>query len=166
MPVDVLTRSPYLCPVNRPAIGAEWLEGGQMDVLYLIGRIIFAALFLGSSVAHLTDKGGMAGYAESRGVRPGRPMVLVSGLQILAGGLLVLLGIWTDVGAILLALFTLLTSVLIHSFWREKEPMNRMQEMIQFQKDMALCGASLILLFLAWTVDDLPFTITGPLFDL
>ena len=30
-----------------------------MDVLYLIGRIIFAALFLGSSVAHLTDKGGM-----------------------------------------------------------------------------------------------------------
>ena len=79
-----------------------------MDVLYLIGRIIFAALFLGSSVAHLTDKGGMAGYAESRGVRPGRPMVLLSGLQILAGGLLVLLGIWTDVGAILLAVFTFL----------------------------------------------------------
>jgi putative oxidoreductase len=137
-----------------------------MDVLYLIGRILFVAVFLGSSVAHLTDKGNMAGYAESRGVRPGRPMVLVSGLQILAGGLLVLLGIWTDVGAILLALFTLSTSVLMHNFWREKEPMNRMQEMIQFQKDLALCGASLILLFLAWTVDDLPFTITGPLFNL
>jgi hypothetical protein len=54
----------------------------------------------------------------------------------------------------------------MHNFWREKEPMNRMQEMIQFQKDLALCGASLILLYLAWTVDDLPFTITGPLFNL
>ena len=137
-----------------------------MDVLYLIGRILFVAVFLTSSFAHVTDKGNMAGYAESRGVRPGRPMVLVSGLQILAGGLLVLLGIWTDVGAILLALFTLLTSVLMHNFWREKEPMVRMQETIQFQKDMALCGASLVLLYLAWTVEDLPFTITGPLFNL
>jgi putative oxidoreductase len=136
-----------------------------MDVLYLIGRIIFAALFLGSSVAHLTDKGGMAGYAESRGLRSARPMVLLSGLQILAGGLLVLLGIWTDVGAILLALFTLSTAVLIHSFWRDKEPMMRMNEMVQFQKDIALTGASLILLYLAWTVEDLPFTITGSLFN-
>jgi putative oxidoreductase len=137
-----------------------------MDILYLIGRILFVAVFLGSSVFHLTDKGTMAGYAESRGVRPGRPMVLLSGLQILAGGLLVLLGIWTDVGAILLALFTLLTSVLIHNFWREHEQMARMNETVQFQKDMALCGAALILLYLAWTVEDLPFTITGPLFNL
>jgi putative oxidoreductase len=137
-----------------------------MDILYLIGRILFVAVFLGSSVFHLTDKGTMAGYAESRGVRPGRPMVLLSGLQILAGGLLVLLGIWTDVGAILLALFTLLTSVLIHNFWREREQMARFNEIVQFQKDMALCGAALILLYLAWTVEDLPFTVTGPLFNL
>jgi putative oxidoreductase len=137
-----------------------------MDVLYLIGRILFVAVFLTSSVAHLTDKGTMAGYAESRGVRPGRPMVLVSGLQILVGGLLVLLGIWTDVGAILLALFTLLTSLLMHNFWRETDAMARMNEMIQFQKDMALCGASLVVLYLAWAVEDLPLTITGPLFNL
>ncbi len=137
-----------------------------MDILYMIGRILFVAVFLGSSVFHLTDKGTMAGYAESRGVRPGRPMVLLSGLQILAGGLLVLLGIWTDVGAILLALFTLLTSVLIHNFWREREQMARFNEIVQFQKDMALCGAALILLYLAWTVEDLPFTITGPLFNI
>ena len=43
--------------------------------------------------------------------------------------------------------------------------MARMNEMVQFQKDMALTGASLILLYLAWTVEDLPFTITGPLFN-
>ena len=29
-----------------------------------------------------------------------------------------------------------------------------MNEMVQFQKDMALTGASLILLYLAWTVED------------
>ena len=76
-----------------------------------------------------------------------------SGLQILAGGLLVLLGIWTDVGAILLAAVHVVGGGA--HFWRDKEPMARMNEMVQFQKDMALTGASLILLYLAWTVEDL-----------
>jgi len=136
-----------------------------MDVLFLVGRILFSLIFLSSAVAHLTKTDAMAGYAESRGVRPGRPMVLISGVQILVGAVLVIFGIWIDLGAILLALFTLAAAVLMHGFWRDKEPMARMNEMVQFQKDMALTGASLILLYLAWTVEDLPFTITGPLFN-
>lgn len=137
-----------------------------MDVVFLIGRILFVALFLASATAHLTDKGAMAGYAESRGVRPGRPMVLVSGAQILLGGLSVLLGVWMDVGAILLALFTLFAAVLMHGFWKEKEPTSRQQEQTQFMKDLALTGASLILLFLVWELGDAtPFTVTDPLFE-
>ena len=137
-----------------------------MDVLFLIGRILFVALFLGSSVAHLTDRGNMAGYAESRGVRPGQPAVWVSGAQILLGGLSVLLGVWMDVGAILLALFTLSAALLMHRFWPEKDPTTRQQEMTQFMKDIALTGASLILLFLVWELGDAtPLTITDPLFD-
>jgi putative oxidoreductase len=148
-----------------PATAAGWDAGGIVDVLYLIGRILFCLLFLGSAFAHLTDKGAMAGYAESRGVKPGRPMVLLSGLQILVGSVLVLLGIWTDLGAILLGLFTLAAATLMHAFWRDKDPTSRYMEMVQFQKDTALTGAALILLYLAWQLEgDLGFTITDPLF--
>lgn len=137
-----------------------------MDVLFLIGRILFSGIFLSSAVAHLTKTDAMAGYAESRGVRPGRPMVLISGVQILVGAVLVLLGIWIDLGAILLALFTLAAAVLMHGFWRDQEPMARQTEMVQFLKDLALCGGALILLYLAWEFgDDLGLTITDPLFD-
>ena len=137
-----------------------------MDVLFLVGRILFSAIFFSSAVAHLTDKGAMAGYAESRGVRPGRPMVLLSGLQILVGAVLVLFGIWIDLGAILLAIFLLATAVLMHGFWGEKDPMARQTEIVQFSKDIALCGGALILLYLAWEFgDDLGLTITDPLFD-
>jgi len=136
-----------------------------MDVVFLVGRILFSLLFLNSAVGHLTQTDAMAGYAESRGVRPARPAVLVSGVQILVGGLLVLLGIWIDLGAILLALFTFSAAVLMHGFWREKEPMARQTEMVQFLKDIALCGASLILLYLAWELEgDMGLTITDPLF--
>lgn len=137
-----------------------------MDVVFLIGRILFVILFLGSSVSHLTDKGAMAGYSESRGVRPGRPLVLVTGVQMLLGALSVLFGVWMDVGAILLGLFTLSAAVLMHNFWAEKEPGDRQNEMIQFMKDLALTGAALMLLYLVWQLEgDAGLTVTDPLFD-
>jgi putative oxidoreductase len=137
-----------------------------VDVLFLIGRILFVVVFLGSAVAHLTDKGAMAGYAESRGVKPARPAVLMSGAMILVGAILVVLGVWIDLGAILLGLFTLSAAVLMHNFWVEKEPGARQTEMVQFMKDLALTGAALILLYVAWSLDGGGgFTLTDPLFD-
>lgn len=136
-----------------------------MDVLFLIGRILFAALFLGSSVGHLTNTDQMAGFAESRGVRPARPAVIGTGIQIALGGLLVLFGIWMDLGLILLALFLLGTAFLMHPFWRESDAQSRMMEQIQFMKDLGLAGAAIYGLGAVWLLgDDLGLTITGPLF--
>lgn len=137
-----------------------------MDVLFLIGRILFVLLFFGSAMSHLTQTAAMAGYAESRGVRPARPAVLVTGVQIAVGAVLVLLGIWMDVGFILLALFLIPTAVLMHAFWKETDPQARMLEQIQFMKDLALGGASLMLLAAVWMLGgDLGLTITDPLFN-
>jgi hypothetical protein len=41
-----------------------------MDVLVLIGRILFVLVFLGGAVAHLTRTQAMGSYAASRGFRP------------------------------------------------------------------------------------------------
>lgn len=136
-----------------------------MEVLFLIGRILFGLLFLGSSIAHLTQSAGMGAYAESRGVKPGQPAVIVSGLVILVGSVLVILGIWIDLGAILIGLFLLGTALLMHAFWKEEDAQARQMEMIQFQKDIGLLGASLILLYLAWEFgDDAGLQIVEPLF--
>ncbi len=39
-----------------------------MDVVLLIARVLYAALFLGSAVGHLAQTDAMAGYAASRGL--------------------------------------------------------------------------------------------------
>jgi putative oxidoreductase len=136
-----------------------------MDVLVLIGRILFAALFLASALGHLTKTQAMAGYAASRGVRAPVPATIGGGLLILVGGLSVLLGIWADLGALLLAVFVVLTAVLMHGFWKETDPQARQTEMTQFLKDLALAGAALMLLALiSYVGSDLGLTITGPLF--
>jgi putative oxidoreductase len=138
-----------------------------MDVLVLIGRILFTALFLGSAFGHLTQSEGMAGYAKARGVPAARAAVLGSGVMLAVGGLLVLLGIWADLGALILVLFLLPTAVLMHGFWRETDDMSRRNEMVQLQKDLSLASAALMLFaFFAYVGDDLGLTVTGPLFDL
>ncbi len=138
-----------------------------MDVLVLIGRILFTALFLGSAFGHLTQTKAMAGYATSRGVPAAVPAVLGSGVLMLVGALSVLLGVWADLGALLLVAFLVPTAVLMHAFWKETEPQSRQMEMVHFQKDVALAGAALMLFaFIAHTGDDLGLTITGPLFDI
>lgn len=114
-----------------------------MDVVFLIGRILYAFLFLGSAVGHLTKSADMAGYASSKGIPAAKLMVLGTGVQMLVGGLMVLLGIWGDLGSLLLALFLLGAAFLMHAFWKETDPMSRQMEMIQFNKDLALAGAAL-----------------------
>ncbi len=83
-----------------------------MDVLVLIGRVLFSALFLASALGHLTQTGAMAQYAQFKGIPSPKLGVLSSGVLILVGGLSVLLGVWADLGALLLFIFLLPTAFL------------------------------------------------------
>jgi len=136
-----------------------------MDVLVLIGRILFSALFLPAALNHFTHTDTMTGYVQSRGVPAARAAVLGSGVILLLGGLSVLLGIWPDLGALLLTVFLVPTALLMHSFWKETDPQVKQMEQTHFSKDMALAGASLALLALFIQMgDQLGLVITSPLF--
>jgi putative oxidoreductase len=134
----------------------------SMDVVLLIGRILFGSLFLTAAAGHLTQTSALAGYAVSRGVPLATPATLVTGVQILVGGVSVILGVWGDLGALLLAAFVFSTAVLMHGFWRETDPAARQMEMTQFHKDFALAGAALAF-FWVFRADP-GLTFTGPLF--
>jgi putative oxidoreductase len=136
-----------------------------VDVMFLIGRILFVNVFLTSAMGHFTQTEAMSGYATSRGVPAARAAVVGGGVVLVLGGLSVLLGVWGDLGALLLVLFLLPTALTIHAFWKESEPGSRMNEMIQFNKDIALAGGALVL-FAVFSEDTLGLTLTGPLLGL
>jgi uncharacterized membrane protein YphA (DoxX/SURF4 family) len=135
-----------------------------VDVVALIGRILFAALFLAGGVNHIAQAETMAGYAARKGVPQAKLATLASGVLIVVGGLLVLLGIWMDLGALLLVVFLVPTAFLMHAFWKETDPMAKQMEIGQFQKDLALAGALLIFGLYAGYGAKLGVTITDPLF--
>jgi uncharacterized membrane protein YphA (DoxX/SURF4 family) len=138
-----------------------------MDVIVLIGRVLFVFLFLTSGFAHFAKRQMMVPYAASKGVPAPMAAVLGGGVLLLAGALSMLFGVWADLGALLLFVFLVPTAVMMHGFWKETDPQARMNEMTQFSKDLALAGAALMLFaFFSYTGDNLGLTLTGPLFHL
>lgn len=136
-----------------------------MDVVILIGRILFVLVFFGSAMGHLTQTASMAEYAKSRGIPAASAAVVASGILMLVGGLSVLLGVWADLGALLLVVFLVPTAVLMHAFWSETDAQAKQMEQIQFMKDMSLAGAALMVFAFVAGTEDLGLMITDPLFS-
>lgn len=103
-----------------------------------------------NGINHLFSKTDMLmGYAQSKGVPSPKLAVYLSGLLIFLGGLGMLLGIYVELSLWLIAVFLLFVTFKMHQFWKVDEPMARMSEMVNFTKNMALLGATLMLLYLA-----------------
>jgi putative oxidoreductase len=63
---------------------------------------------------------------------------------LLGGGLMVLLGLKTRIGVLLLILFLIPTLLFFHNYWAYPAEEQQMQ-MIQFQKNLAIMGGLLAL---------------------
>jgi putative oxidoreductase len=118
-----------------------------MDIVLLVGRILFGGFFIMSGLNHFQNVGMMSGYAGSKNVPFPRLAVIGSGVMLVAGGASVLLGIVPVVGLIVLVLFLLSTLATMHDFWNVKEPQQHATEQVNFLKNVALIGASLALMY-------------------
>jgi uncharacterized membrane protein YphA (DoxX/SURF4 family) len=118
-----------------------------MELLLLIGRIIFGGFFIMSGINHFTNAGMMSGYAKSKNVPAAYLAVVGTGVMLVLGGLSVLLGLFPVLGLILLIVFLIPTSVLIHNFWTVQDPQARAAEQVNFLKNLALTGAALALMY-------------------
>lgn len=119
-----------------------------MDVLALVGRVLFSLVFLGSAMGHFAQTEGMAGFAASKKVPAARLVVLGSGAYISLAALMIILGVLPEIGALAVTLFLLLTAFVMHNFWAERDASSRMQEQIHFMKDLALAGGGLVIFVL------------------
>jgi uncharacterized membrane protein YphA (DoxX/SURF4 family) len=117
-----------------------------MEVLFLVGRIIFGGYFVMSGMNHFTKLGTMSGYAQSKGTPAPAAAVIGTGILLVLGGLSFLLGVEPLLGGALLVIFVIGVSFKIHDFWTVQDPQARMGEVVNFTKNMALLGAILILM--------------------
>lgn len=136
-----------------------------MDVIELIGRIMFALLFVVSGVRHFTKRPMMVEYSRASGGPVPEVGVPLTGLMLLAGGVLVALGVWGDLGALLIAASLVPIAYFMHAFWKVEDPEMRAMQEAHFMKNLSLAGAALVLLYLFQHFGDaVQLTVGKPLF--
>jgi putative oxidoreductase len=118
-----------------------------MNWLQLIGRIMYGGFFVYNGVSHFLGMDQMTPYAASKGVPMPQLAVIASGLLILVGGAMVLAGWKTRWGALMIVLFLIPVSLMMHDFWAVDDAMGRMNELAHFGKNLTLAGAALMI---AW----------------
>jgi len=137
-----------------------------MDILLIIGRVLFALIFINSGIAHITKLQAMAGYAQFKKVPAPKLAVVVTGLMLILGGLYIALGVYADLGGLLLAIFLVPTAFMMHNFWTIQDPQAKQGEMINFFKNLSLAGAALIIFVMVGSGVDFGPSITDGFFNL
>ena len=122
-----------------------------MDVVFLIGRILFALMFVSAGFNHLRHSDAMAGYAQFKKVPAAKLSVQLSGLLMLLGGLSVITGIYIDLGALVLAVLLVVMAVKMHDFWTVADPQAKQAELIGFSKNISMAGGALFIFALTAT---------------
>lgn len=123
-------------------------KGTEMNIAFLVGRIIFGGYWLMASFNHFKNLNYMSEYAKARGTPSPKLAVAGTGVILLLGGLSMLLGVYPVVGIVLLIIFLLGVSLQMHSFWKLDDTQMKQIDMINFTKNMALVGALLMFLLL------------------
>jgi putative oxidoreductase len=118
-----------------------------MDVVGLVGRVLLVLVFLDNGWAHVSKRDQMVPFGKMIGAPMAEISVPLTGAMMLVGGALIGLGVWADLGALLLVAFLPVAGYLGHAYWKETDPMARASQKAHFWKNIALAGAALFVFY-------------------
>ena len=105
--------------------------------IQLLGRIMFALIFILAGIGKIQDPAGTAGYMQSVGL-PAPLLWPTIALEII-GGICVAVGFHTRFAAFALAIFSIAAAVIFHRNFADQ------MQMIMFLKNIGLAGGLLLL---------------------
>src|SRR5271156_4887566 len=121
------------------------MSNPSTSIVPLAGRLLISAIFISSGLSKLAGHAAIAGYAASKGLPATDLAIWLAAAVEILGGLSILLGFQTRIGAWLLFLYLIPVSVVLHNFWA-LQGMEKMDNQIHFFKNVAIMGG---LLFVA-----------------
>jgi uncharacterized membrane protein YphA (DoxX/SURF4 family) len=107
---------------------------------------MFGGYFLYNGINHFIHREQLSGYAQAKGVPKPDWAVITSGAMLIIGGTSLMLGIKPKYGALAIVGFLAGVSPTMHRFWSEEDANQRMNDMINFSKNLALVGGAVALM--------------------
>ncbi|MEY5152598.1 MAG: DoxX family protein [Actinobacteria bacterium] len=133
-----------------------------MDAVLVIGRVLFALIFVASGINHITKAEHMTGYAQFKKVPAAKASVLLSGVLFLLAAASLILGVYADLGALVLAVLLVMMAVMFHDFWKQTDPQQKQMEQIAFFKNISMAGGALVM-FAALAAQTEGARVVGPM---
>jgi putative oxidoreductase len=129
-----------------------------MPVPHLLGRLLFGGYFIASGVNHFRHTRELARYAATKKVPKPDLAVQLTGAALIAGGTSILLGMKPKLGTAAIVGFLAGVTPVMPDFWKEENPERRMNEMVNFTKNIALMGGAMSLMGVEepWSASVLP----------
>jgi putative oxidoreductase len=132
-------------------------------IVFLAGRVLFVVPFLMSAMFHLGQGAQAEGYAKSVGFPFPKLAGWPAGLWLVAAGGSVALGVWPDLGSLMIAFWAIPTIIWFHAFWKVEGEQRMMQQLL-FGRNVMFLGAGLALFAVfAALGPGAPFTLVDPL---
>lgn len=119
-----------------------------MEFLFLLARVLFGGYFILNGYNHIANGKHMVGYAASKKVPNPKFLIMLSGIMIIIGGLGIVFWREVETAVLLIVLFLLPVTYIMHNFWTETDPNAKMNSYIAFTKNIALIGGALAFLFI------------------
>jgi uncharacterized membrane protein YphA (DoxX/SURF4 family) len=117
-----------------------------MRALFVLGRVIFGGYFVYNGINHFRNQEGLSQYAGAKGVPAVDAVIPGTGALLVAGGLSIVTGVKPRLGLAAIIGFLIPVTLQMHRFWDETDPQQRMTDSVQFAKNMALVGASMMMM--------------------
>ena len=129
-----------------------------MKAAFLVGRALLGGFFVYNGIHHFQQTEFISGYVKSKGIPMPKAAVLGTGAALVVGGASLITGIKPKYGIAAIVGFLGTVSPTIHDFWNAQDPQQKMNDQINFTKNLALAGATLALA----AVDE-PWPVSVPL---
>lgn len=118
---------------------------GVNDAMLAIGRVLIAIIFVSSGIEKFMDLGATASAIGSKSLPYANVLAAVTATVETGGGLLIILGWRTRLGALALAIFCALAAYYFHDFWNQPDGPQHINNMVHFMKNVSIIGGLLML---------------------
>ncbi|MFA5946814.1 MAG: DoxX family membrane protein [Patescibacteria group bacterium] len=117
-----------------------------MNNLFLVGQVFLGAYFTFSGLMHFAKGKDMAGWVASKKLPAALASVYITGALLVLGGVGIMTQMYLPYSYGGLIAFLVIAAVTLHNFWADTDPQAHMANMVNFQKNIALAAALLMLL--------------------
>lgn len=135
----------------------------------LMGRILFVIFpaYISGFSFHVKNPKAAEGYARAMGFPAPGAAGTVAGVWLIASSLSIALGIFPDLGSLMLGAFVTVAAFYFHAYWKVEDAEQKQTQSSLFWRNMMMLAACLIMFGFFASVDGaLPYAVTGSLFDL